>query len=292
MKKLPAAVLSLVLLLSSCPAGAAQETPVFLWSVTGKGGTVHLLGSVHVLKPDSYPLDRRITDAYGRSKRVMFEADMREMTRPEVHKALLDQGTYREGTLLKDHVSAKTYGLLQQKLASAGLPESRFERYKPWLCAVSLSGVELARLGFDPKWGIDAHFYALARRDGKETLFLETALAQIQLLSKTLSDRQEDLLRQSLRELEVIGLRSEELRRAWRRGDAAKLEGITSVSLREYPMVRDALFTQRNVRWLSKIEELMGREGDSLVVVGAGHLVGREGVISLLQGKGYRPVQQ
>ncbi len=292
MKKLTPAVLSFVLLLFSCPAGAEVGNPVFLWSVTGTRGTVHLLGSVHVLKPDSYPLDKRIADAYGRSKRVMFEADMREMARPEVHEALLAEGTYRDRTSLKDHVSAKTYALLRQKLASAGLPESRFETYKPWLCAVSLSGVELARLGFEPKWGIDAHFYALALRDGKETLFLETALAQIQLLSKTLSDRQEDLLRQSLRELEVIGLRSDELRKAWRRGDAAKLEGITSVSLREYPMVRDALFTQRNVRWLSKIEELMGREGDSLVVVGAGHLVGREGVISLLRGKGYRPVQQ
>lgn len=292
MKKLHAAIPLFALLLFSGTAAAGQENRVFLWSVKGDKGTVHLLGSIHVLKPDSYPLDKRITDAYERSGRVVFEADMREMERPEVQQALLAQGTYRDGTSLKDHVSARTRGLLAQKLASSGFSGSRFDTYKPWLCAVSLSGAELARLGFDPKWGIDAHFFALARKDNKEMLFLETARAQIQLLSKTLSDRQEDLLRQSLRELEVIGLRSEEIRKAWRRGDAAKLEGITTVSLREYPMVKDALFTQRNIRWLSKIEALLGREGESLVVVGAGHLVGGEGIVSLLQAKGYRPVQQ
>ena len=274
----------IILLLLSGSALAGQEGRVFLWSMKGQQGTVYLLGSIHLLKPGSYPLDRRITDAYAGSRRVVFEADMREMGGKAVQKALIAQGTYRDKTRLKDHVSAKTYRALTGKLKAAGLPESQFDRYKPWLCAVSLSGIELHRLGFDPKSGIDAHFFSQAKKDGKEMLFLETALSQIDLLAKT--GRQEDLLKQTLRELEVIDLRSAEIVKAWKRGDTAKMEGIISVSLGEYPEVREALFTGRNSAWLPKIEALLDREGDSLVIVGAGHLVGEGGILAQLRGKG------
>lgn len=291
MKQLKAVVFFLLFFLCSGLASGAEENRVFLWSVKGVRGTVYLLGSVHVLTSDSYPLDKRITEAYAGSRRVMFEADMREMGSKEVQKALLAQGVYRDKTFLKDHVSAKTYGILTQRLAAAGLPESQFDKYKPWLCAVSLSGVELSRLGFDPKYGIDAHFFTLASGDGKELLFLETARSQIALLSKTLVDRQEDLLMQSLRELEVIGKRSAEIRKAWKRGDAGKMENIAGVSLKEYPEVRAALFTGRNSSWIPKIEALMNKEGDSLVIVGSGHLVGEDGILALLRKKGYLPAQ-
>jgi uncharacterized protein len=279
--------LFLLIFLLSGPARAGQENHVFLWSVKGVKGMVYLLGSIHVLKPDAYPLDKRITDAYTGSRRVMFEADPREMGAKEVRKALLEQGTYRDKTLLKDHVSPQTYGLLTAKLKTAGLPESRFDKYKPWLCAATLSGVELSRLGFDPKWGVDGHFFSLAQKEGKELVFLETALSQIKLLSKTLSGRQEDLLKQSLKELEVIGKKSSEIRTAWKRGDVQKMEALTSLSLREFPEVKEALFTGRNALWVPKIEDLMNKEGDSLVIVGAGHLVGEGGILDLLQKKGY-----
>jgi uncharacterized protein len=282
MRRLLAFCITLFLLSGTAVAG--QENRVFLWSVKGERGTVYLLGSIRLLKPGSYPLDRRITDAYAGSSRVVFEADMREMGGKSVQKALLAQGAYRDKTLLKDHVSEKTYGLLTSKLKAAGLPESQFDTYKPWLCAVSLSGVELHRLGFDPKSGIDPHFYARAEKEGKEMIFLETALSQIKLLSKF--GRQEDLLKQTLRELEVIGLRSAEIVKAWKRGDGAKMESITGISLGEHPEVKEALFTRRHSAWVPKIEELLKREGDSFVIVGANHLVGEGGILALLREKG------
>jgi uncharacterized protein YbaP (TraB family) len=283
------AITLLILMVFFCapPVRAAQGSHNFLWSVKGARGTVYLLGSIHVLKPSDYPLAARIIEAYAGSRRVMFEADMREMGGKAVQKALLDQGTYKDTTSLKDHISAKTYGLLARKLADAGLPESQFDKYKPWLCAVSLSGAELGRLGFDPRYGVDAHFFTRASGEGKEMIFLETASSQITLLSKTLADRQEDLLKQSLRELEVIGARYEEIRKAWKNGDEGKMEGISSVSLKEYPAVKKALFTDRNARWIPKIEALMNKDGDSLVIVGAGHLVGEDGILALLRDKGH-----
>ncbi len=271
---------------------AAEKKPVFLWSVKGPRGTVHLLGSVHVLKPDAYPLDSRIERAYRRSRRVVFEADMEEARSREVQQALISQGMYQDKTSLKDHISKKTYGLLEQRLNSAGIPASRFAGCKPWLCAVSLSGMELKRLGYDPGSGIDAHFSAKAKKDGKETIFFESARYQIGLLSKTLGDMQEDLLKQALKELEVIAGQSAVMMNAWKEGDTAKMESLVNISLDEYPEIRNALFTRRNSLWASHIEELMKKDGDTIIIVGAGHLVGEQGVPALLRQKGYKPVQQ
>ena len=200
-----------------------------------------------------------------------------------MQKALIAQGTYRDKTRLKDHVSAKTYRALTGKLKAAGLPESQFDRYKPWLCAVSLSGIELHRLGFDPKSGIDAHFFSRAEKDGKEMLFLETALSQIDLLAKT--GRQEDLLKQTLRELEVIDLRSAEIVKAWKRGDTAKMEA-SSPSVREYPEVRRPC-SPGGTAWLPKIEALLDREATPVIVGPAIWWAG--GILAQLRGKAVRP---
>jgi uncharacterized protein YbaP (TraB family) len=151
--------------------------------------------------------------------------------------------------------------------------------------------VELGRLGFRPELGIDAHYAARAEKDGKERIFLESARFQVELLAGMPEERQEDLLRQALRELEVIGEKSDALVSAWKSGDADALEAIVSISLDEHPQIRKELFTDRNIRWASRLERLLDSEGDTLVIVGAGHLAGKDGILSLLRQKGYRPVQ-
>lgn len=268
-------------------AYAEQDHHAFLWSVKGSKGTVYLLGSIHMLKAGDYPVDSGIENAYRKSRRVAFEADMEETGKESTQKALLAEGMYHDNTTLQDHISKKTYELLSRKLKQAGIPMSRFTGCKPWLCAVSLSVIELGRLGYDPKWGIDAHFYTRSKKDRKEMVFLETSGQQIDLLSRVLGNRQEDLLRQALKELDVIGGKTSEIVNAWKEGDDAKMESITGISLNEYPEIKKELFTRRNARWVPRIEALMKKEGDSLLIIGAGHLVGKDGVLALLQQKGY-----
>ncbi|HQI00380.1 MAG TPA: TraB/GumN family protein [Deltaproteobacteria bacterium] len=291
MKKILLTACSLVFILSSA-ASAGQGSHAFLWSVATPKGSVYLLGSAHVPGIDADKLDKRIVRAYQKSRRVVFEADLQEMADKSVQKALFANGTYQGKETLKGNISKETYELLMKRLKGAGIPPSRFETYKPWLCAVSLSGVELKRLGYDPKSGIEARFYTEAKKDGKETVFLETSRSQINLLSRKLKDRQEELLKQAMEELDVVKSRSADIVKAWKSGDAKAMDAITSISLDEYPEIRRALFDERNAAWVSSIEKQMKKDGDTLVIVGAGHLVGEEGILSLLQKKGYNPVQQ
>jgi uncharacterized protein YbaP (TraB family) len=290
---LMAGVLCCLMWVSPCFSSteADSDKKVFLWSVAGEKGTLYLLGSVHVLRPDAYPLDGRIDRAYQASRRVVFEADGKELAGEGVQRALRECGMYGADATIKDRISGDTYRLLEGSARTAGIDPARFQRMKPWLCAITLSGVELGRLGFRPELGIDAHYAARAEKDGKERIFLESARFQVELLAGMPEERQEDLLRQALRELEVIGEKSDALVSAWKSGDADALEAIVSISLDEHPQIRKELFTDRNIRWASRLERLLDSEGDTLVIVGAGHLAGKDGILSLLRQKGYRPVQ-
>lgn len=273
-------------------AAASEGDSVFLWSITSGKNDMYLLGSLHVLTKDAYPLDERLERAYLRSTRVVFEADMAEVNNPEIRSKMLASGMYRDGTRLAEHISTETYSLLKAQVAKTGLSMEQLDLFKPWLCAITLGGVEMKRLGFVPGLGLEAHFFTMARRDKKEMAFLESAGSQIDLVSSLPEDTQEDLLKQTIAELGVIGQRSGDLLDAWKRGDTLKMESIVSISLKEFPEIRDRLFVQRNTSWVDRIEELLKSDEAVLVIVGSGHLVGDKGVLEQLRERGYTPVQQ
>jgi uncharacterized protein YbaP (TraB family) len=80
--------------------------------------------------------------------------------------------------------------------------------------------------------------------------------------------------------------------RAWQTGDVRSLEGHLLAGMRDYPEINRKVIEDRNRRWLPQIEALLSRGENALVVVGAAHLVGNNGVIQLLKDRGYRVEQQ
>jgi uncharacterized protein len=271
-----------------------QKSPehVFLWAVKSPGCTAYLLGSIHMLSRGSYPLDARVEKAYASCSKVVFEADVDEAGTEKVQKAMLRRGTYPKGQSIRKNLSAKTYVELQEKCKSLSLDGSRFDQVKPWLVSVILASINLKQLGYSPQDGIDAYFLRKAGIDDKKTIFLESAGNQINLVAQTLSGKQEELLKQTLEELDVVRQNSSDLEKAWRRGDAVRVEEITRMSLKGYPEIEKKLFTERNAAWVSKIDKLLFEKEDVFIIVGAAHLVGNNGVLELLTQKGYDPVQE
>jgi uncharacterized protein YbaP (TraB family) len=280
--------------LSAQAAKAEEKSPphVFLWSVQGSGCRAYILGSIHMLSRGSYPLEPRLERAYSSCRRTVFEADMEEASSEKARQNMLKLGTYPRGKTLRQGISPKTYGLLKEKCDSLGMDVSGFQQLKPWLVSILLASASLKQQGVSPQDGIDAYFLKRARIDEKETIFLETADQQIQLLARTMSGKQEAILRQTLEELDVIRKSSSEMEAAWRRGDAARIEEISSTSLKGYPEIRKKLFAERNASWAAKIDKLLARKDDIFIVVGAAHLVGKDGLLELLSRKGYKPVQE
>jgi hypothetical protein len=269
-----------------------QTTKSCLWTVDTQTNKIYLLGSLHLLKPNAYPLAAAIEKAYADSRIIIFETDIAALQTPGVQAKLLELGIYPAEQNLLQNLDGNTRQQLEKKMSEIGLPLEQFSRFKPWFVALTLTTLELQRMGYNPAYGIDVYFFNKASADGKEIDYLEPAEFQINLLGKMAEQDQYDFLSQTLNDLEVVNELSGNLVKFWKVGDADKLHELLSKSFNDYPHLHDRLLIQRNKNWVEQIEDAMRKNKNVLFVVGAGHLVGPESVVDLLKNKGYQVKQQ
>jgi uncharacterized protein YbaP (TraB family) len=265
---------------------AGEKLPI--WTVHSASAEVVLLGSVHMAFPDIYPLREEIEAAFAAADTLVVEVDISGANTLEIQQLMLEKGVFPEGESLQQALSEQNWEDLQAYLRSRGLPVELFARLRPGLVITTLSSMRIAELGMRPELGIDQHFLDLAVGH-KPVLELESAAQQIDLL---LSFSDQDLLMaQTLVQLDEIDLYLRPVYDAWRAGDAAQLNRLLLTDERqrhpEFELLYEKLFDERNRAMTSKIEDLLGGSGRYFVVVGAGHIVGEEGIISLLEQRGF-----
>jgi uncharacterized protein YbaP (TraB family) len=270
------------------PQENASQQKSFFWAVRSKACTVHILGSVHALNRELYPLPKKIEDAFDQSDALAVEADINEIN-PETMMTMLDGAFYPDNDSLENHLSRETYELSAKKLQEVGLPIELFQKNKPWFLASIITVLDLHKLGFDPDYGIDKYF--LKKAEGKKRIIeLEGSDYQMRLLSGLSDAEQELFLRSTLIDSAVLKEEMGAIIKAWSAGDTKAVESLLTRSLREDPemlSVYERLIDERNKQMASKIEGLLQTKSTSFVVVGAGHLVGTKGIIELLKKRGY-----
>jgi uncharacterized protein len=270
---------------------AAQEKS-FLWQVRSPQNTVHVLGSIHFLKKESYPLKTIIEETFNTSKKLILEIDLRSASPDKVRQLTLQKGVSPDALPLDQRVSKDTYTIVSKRAAEAGIDVRALHPFKPWVVAMTLASLKLQKLGFDPSYGIDRYLAGRAEQTDKPIEGLETAEFQIDLFDR-LSPRQQELfLRQTLLEIDQLEKSTDKIVQAWRSGDSKAVETLILKGMHEYPEVKKVIIDDRNRRWLPHIEKLLAQADKALVVVGAAHLVGKDGVIELLKDRGYTVEQQ
>ena len=267
------------------PTQAASQN--FLWKATRNQGIVYLVGSVHLLTKDYYPLSPVLDAAFKESDLLVEEVDLAEMTAPDNQLGVLMRGMLPSGQSLEGVVSPATFALVSRRVADLGMPMEPLKRFKPWMLALTLLSVEWLKAGFDPDLGLDKHFYDRARDEGKTVQGLETLDFQISRFDGMTPDEQDRLLAQTLRELETQVTAVTTLANAWKAGDSSTVERIVLQDVRQEPRMYQRLLVDRNRNWLPQIEALFERRGRAFVVVGAAHLVGTDGLIAMLRARGY-----
>lgn len=289
---LPVFLITASLDLQADTASVDQAAKSCLWTVPSQSNKIYLLGSLHVLKQDTYPLAAEIERAYADSRKIIFETDIAAMIEPGMQARLLELGIYPAEQNLFQHLDGTTRKLLAKKISEIGLPLEQFTRFKPWFVALTLTTLELQRLGYNPAFGVDVYFFNRAKTDGKEIGFLEPAEFQIKLLGNMAAEDQNNFLSQTLKDLEMVNQLAGDLVKSWKTGDSDRLNDLLSKSFKDYPDLHDRLLIQRNKKWIKEIEGALRKNENALFVVGAGHLVGPESVVDLLQKKGYSVKQQ
>ena len=271
------------------PAGTSPKS--FLWIVEGGPRTLYLAGSIHALNRDAYPLPAVFDRAFAASDTLVEEIDLTEMDLGTARPELIAKGLAREGRTLDRVVSPETFGRLDAYLKRVGLPVEMVKPFKPWMAVVMLAALEAQRAGLDAALGLDKHFFDRAKASGKAVIGLETAASQLDRLDGLPDAAQEQLLRTTLEELELSQGQLADLVSAWKRGDRPVIEKMTMAGLAGHPEAYAALIVERNLSWMPQLETCLARRA-CFVVVGAGHLVGPDGLLAMLEKKGYRVAQQ
>jgi uncharacterized protein YbaP (TraB family) len=259
----------------------------FLWKVTGRGGVVYLVGSVHLLPKDFYPLNPLLETAYKDSDLLVEEVDLAEMMAPEMQLSLLTRGQLPSSESLDKILSPSTMELLKKRLDTLGALAQPLMRLRPWLLALMIDSLEWQKQGFDPNFGLDKHFYDQAKEDNKAVKGLETVNDQISIFESMSPQQQDQLLAETLKDIETEQANLNKMIAAWRIGDAAAVEKIVLTDIQKESDLYQRLLVNRNKNWMPRIEELFARKGHALVVVGAAHLVGPDGLLAMLKAKGY-----
>jgi len=270
-----------------CAVAQAAEAKTFAWKATKGSGVVYLIGSIHVLTPDFYPLNPALEAAFNDSDLLVEEVDMAEMLDPTAQLRVLSRGMLPADQSLEKLISPSTLALVKKVTGDLGPAGQPLMRFKPWMLAIALQGLELQKAGYDPELGLDKHFYDQAKGAGKSVQGLETADYQISVFDGMTMEQQDRMLAQTLKELATELASVGKLADAWKSGDVPTVERIVQSELKAEPQMYQRLLVDRNKAWLPKIEALFNRSGHSLVVVGAAHLVGADGVVAMLKAKGY-----
>jgi uncharacterized protein len=292
-------LVSIALVLGAVAAAtgaAAQTSPSagksFLWKVQSGVKVVYVAGSVHVLSADAYPLSPAFERAFADSDTLVEEIDLAEVESLSAAPAILAKGMYVDGRRFDSVVSKETAALVATRLKEAGLPLEMFQVMKPWMVMLTVAALEVQKAGLDPSFGLDKHFYDRAKAAGKTIVGLETTESQIDRLDTMSEALQEQLLRSSLAEADTTRSSLKAIVSAWQRGDSAALEKTLLSDFTQYPAAYRSLIVERNNNWIPQIDACLARARPCLVVVGAAHLVGPDGLLTLLQRKGYRTEQQ
>jgi uncharacterized protein YbaP (TraB family) len=285
-------LLCLLSLLGSCaPISQIGESKSTLWRVQGDHNRVYLLGSIHVLSKQAYPLKPALQQAFDDAQQVVFEIDLTRFTKKSFKEEFSRTATYPLGQTLSKKLSPRTIELLNKVLPLYGLSLKEIEHLKPWFVAEALSSRTLQMAGFSDRLGIDLYFYHQAKTAGKPVLGLESLRDQAEIFDRYDDQQNEQYLVSTLSGLPSYAEMVRQLVVAWKDGNVGKLDRLLNQDKQADPITHETLFTRRNAKWIPEIERFAHGNGNYLIIVGAGHLVGEDGVVAQLKRAGYA-VQQ
>lgn len=280
-------LLALLLLATSPARGDDAGHPVTMWRVAGDTNVVYLLGSIHLLRERDHPLPRVIDDVYADAEVVIMELDMDDLDPAATQASFNRAGVLTDGGTLKDLMGDELFAQAEEAAAAIDIPLELLAQSEPWLAAMTVELMMLYRIGFNPALGVEMTLSQRAIADGKPVEGLETVDEQLAFLDGLPLEAQREMLLQTLLQGAALSESVDDLVSAWRHGDTATLEAGLLDSMGEQEALMAALVTERNRRWAKTIATWLDDDRDYLVVVGALHLIGDDGVPALLEEAGY-----
>jgi uncharacterized protein len=256
------------------------------WHVRNGNSELYLLGSMHYLREQDYPLPPIIDSLYERADSLVMELDLDDLDLGATQQSFLAAGLMPAASSLQTVLDPSVYESVTSRAADLGLPLLMLERLKPWLIALTMMDLGMSRLGYQSSQGLEQYLVERSQKDSKQIAGLESVDDQINIFNSLSWQAQQALLLQTLTDLDAPEATMLEMSQAWRTGNLEEL-GAVLTDFGAFPELETALVGQRNRRWIGALEALLKNDESYLVVVGALHLVGRDSVVELLMARGY-----
>lgn len=262
------------------------EGPV--WKISKGDSHLYLAGTLHLLTRQDYPLPSGFDRAYQEAGTLVFETDLRSFSEPSFQQQMMQRMQLPEGKTLSDVLGSETLQSLQAHLDSRQLPYASVARFKISFLVLTLSMLEMRRLGFDQQ-GVDQFYLEQAHRENKNLGFLETPEQQLAYLLSLGEGQKEAWVKYTLEELQELPTILASLQEAWRQADLDALDDQGLRPMKEdYPELYQTLMVDRNQLWLPRLRQMLDTPQVELVLVGALHLVGEVGLLAELSDLGYQ----
>lgn len=286
-------LISLTVMAQQAGEQAGTEGKSFLWEINTPAGKSYLLGSIHLMKKEHYPLNDSIEQAFQQSQILAVEADLSGDKMFQEGMKMLQKGMYTGEETLQKNVSAKTFQLAKDKMKELGMDIEAFKTFKPWMLAMTIESMEVMKLGFDPNFGIDKYF--LDKAVGKkEIVELEGIDFQLQLFEGFSKEENENFLVSSIMEADRTGKEVIRMVEAWSKGDTQGMAELMNGNVDKYPELKGVykkILGNRNEKMVEKISQYLETGKCYFIVAGAAHMVGEKGIVRLLQNKGIQVTQ-
>jgi uncharacterized protein len=275
------------LLLASCgepsPPSTQVERPL-LWQIARADGEVEgwLYGTIHALPDGVEWRSPTLQRVIGRADFLVVEvADLKNSA--AIGEEFQRAGRSTGHPLLRDRVDPAKVAQLNELTGRTAYSASEFRQIETWAAALMLA--QTINNGLESENGVDRAL--LGDFGNRQVIELEGAAAQFAIFDALAEEDQRVLLDAVIDEAAAGGL-TPNAAQVWLSGDVAMLERETQSGMLADPEVRDALLVRRNSEWTDRIAALLADDRRPLVAVGAAHLVGVDGLIALLERKGYR----
>lgn len=276
------------LLLSFSTLVLAQTS---VWKVSKDNHSVYLGGTIHLLSPSDYPLPEAYQQAYKQADTLVFEVDSDDLKSPQQQVQFARMMRLESGQRMTDLLSEDTYQRLREAASARNIPIKTLDQFSPVLITIQLTVLALKEMGMTAA-GVDDFYLAKARSDSKSVETFETAEEQMNFIKQLARGNEDEFVRYSLQDLDALPEQMSQLKAAWRSGNQPALEKAGIEQLQKlFPDVYQQLLVNRNQRWLPKIKTMLATPERELILVGALHLVGEQGLLQQLQAQGYEITQ-
>jgi len=277
-----------------CPGRLRAQAPAescLLWEVSGNGLATpsYLFGTIHLIPKKDFKIDKATQTVFDKCAVLALEVDlnMDKETKEQLAAATL----LPDNKTLEDFLSAADYSYVsayvKDSLNVSSIKWMLFKRVRPFF----LSSLLMKEISGKTE-SYEENFMEMAKKRDMPLVGLESVLYQMRMIDSVSLDKQMSMMLDGFRHGKDIRKEWQELVSIYKNRDLAGMQKLMVEEGRDMPDFEERFLNRRNRNWIPVIENRM-KQNATFIAVGAAHLMGEQGVISLLRKQGYilRPIQ-